>query len=514
MLATLTAGALLGLDGFLVTVEADVASGLPSFHGSGLPTLAMREARERIAAAIANSGFYLPPRRITVNLAPADVIKPPTYFDVPIAVAMLAGAGQLAGVERLARYMVVGELGLDGTLRQVAGALSLALAAREAGLDGIVVPVDNAREAAAAGGIEIRAARTLKDVVHFLEGTADLPEVSIARDELLAASTAFDCDYSEVKGHEHVKRALEVAAAGSHHALLVGPPGAGKTMLAHRLPTILPPLTFDDALEVSRIHSVAGLLHGPRRFVATPPFRNPHTTISDVGLIGGGARPRPGEAALAHHGVLFLDELAEYRRNVLESLRQPLEAGETTLSRGSTTVTYPSRFMLVAAMNPCPCGHHGDTQRRCTCAPAAVQRYLGRVSGPVLDRIDIHVEVPAVRYRDLSDRRTGEPSESIRARVSRAREIQRARFNGRLVHANAVMTHRDIREHCAIGEGGEALLRTAITRLGLSARAYHRVLKVARTIADLDGGRDITTAHVSEAIQYRSLDRRPQAPAT
>jgi magnesium chelatase family protein len=508
MLATVTAGAVLGIDAYLVTIEADVSSGLPAFFLVGLPQGAVKEARERIIAAMGNSGYYVPPRRITLNLAPADVPKQGSAFDLPLAVGMLAGAGQMRSIDRLAEYMMVGELGLDGALRPVRGALPLAIAAKEAGFAGIVLPEHNVGEAAVVDGIDVRGASTLKEIVRFMEGSEELPRTTLDREALFRAASLVEHDFADVKGQEHVKRALEVAAAGAHNILMVGPPGSGKTMLAQRLPGILPPLTFDEALETTKIHSVAGLLGGTKSLVATRPFRNPHTTISDAGLIGGGPHPRPGEVSLAHNGVLFLDELAEFRRNVLEVLRQPIEDAKVSLSRAAVSLTYPSRFMLVAAMNPCPCGHHGDTQRRCTCAPQQVQRYLGRVSGPLLDRIDLHVEVPAVRYRDLSDRRTGEPSEAIRARVARAREVQRARFAGRAeVHANAHMTARDLREHCAIGDGGEALLRTAITRLGLSARAYHRVLKIARTIADLDGGGDITTAHVSEAIQYRSLDR-------
>lgn len=499
---------MLGIDAYLVTVEADVSSGLPAFYMVGLPQGAVKEARDRVHAALANCGLYLPPRKYTLNLAPADVPKQGSAFDLPIAVGMLAGAGRMGSIERLARYLVAGELGLDGSLRPIRGALPLAVAARDAGFAGVVLPEHNAGEAAVVGDIEVRAAKHVREVVAFLEGSEELPRIVLDRDALFGGGSACDVDFADVKGQEHVKRALEVAAAGAHNILMVGPPGSGKTMLAQRLPGILPPLTFDEALETTKIHSVAGLLGGDRALVVSRPFRNPHTTISDAGLIGGGSTPRPGEVSLAHHGVLFLDELAEFRRNVLEVLRQPLEDAQVTLSRAAVSLTYPSRFMLVAAMNPCPCGHHGDSQRRCSCAPQAVQRYLGRVSGPLLDRIDLHVEVPAVRYRDLADRRPGEPSENIRGRVAQARAVQAARFGGRAeVHANAHMTARDLREHCAIGEGADALLRTAITRLGLSARAYHRVLKIARTIADLDGGGDISTAHVSEAIQYRSLDR-------
>ena len=509
MLSSVLSSALNGVDAFTVEVEIDISNGLPGLKTVGLAEGAVREAQERVRSAIKNSGYEFPNRKVTINLAPADTRKEGSAFDLPIALGILAAGrhdGTL-GADRIRRYLVLGELALDGRIKGIKGALPTALLARSGGYAGVILPRENATEAAVVGnGVEVLGIDSLREAVEFFEGTRLVSPVATDVDRIFRELGNYDVDFSDVKGQEQAKRALEVAAAGGHNVLMIGPPGSGKTMIAKRLPTILPAMTFDEAIEATKVHSVLGLLDG-RALIATRPFRTPHHTISDAGLIGGSTIPRPGEVSLAHHGVLFLDELPEFRKNVLEVLRQPLEDGRITISRVMGTVTFPASVMLVAAMNPCPCGFFTDTQHECRCTPIAIERYRARISGPLLDRIDIHVEVPAVKYRDLADRNSGEDSAAIRERVDRARMFQLERFRGTNFFANAQMGSRELRSHCQVDAAGERMLETAINRLGLSARAYTRILKVARTIADLDGGGPVEAHHVGEAIQYRSLDR-------
>ena len=497
-----------GVDAYVVTVETHLDTQVPAFTVVGLPDTAVRESRDRVVAAIKNSGHYLPLKRITVNLAPADVRKEGSAFDLPIAVGILASSDQADGGS-LGETALVGELSLDGTLRPVNGLLSMAVTAKREGMRRIIVPKGNAREAALVDGLDVFPADSLIEALDVLAGANGAEPFRVDVAEVLRSSVDGTTDMSDVKGQQHVKRSLEIAAAGGHNVIMIGPPGSGKTMLARRLPTILPDMTLEEALDVTKIHSVAGELEPGQALVATRPFRSPHHTISDAGLIGGGSYPRPGEVSLAHHGVLFLDELPEFRRTALEVLRQPLEDGHVTISRAAMTLDYPAQFLLVASCNPCPCGYFGDSTDRCTCTPNLIQRYMGRLSGPLMDRIDLHISVPAVPYKELAGGATGESSAEIRARVNEARSRQAERFRFRKgVFCNAHMSSRDLRQHCRVDSRGHELLQAAIERMGLSARAYDRILKVSRTIADLEGVLDVGQRHVAEAVQYRSLDRQ------